>query len=48
MTAKAIEASSAILVTNIAVAIISTTTPDYARVRAPQERSLCPRTDSTT
>ena len=35
MTAKAIEASSAMLVTSIAVAIISTTTPDHAGVRAP-------------
>jgi hypothetical protein len=39
MTAKAIEASSAMLVTSIAVAIISTTTPDHVGVRAPKERS---------
>jgi hypothetical protein len=35
MTAKAIEASSAMLVTSIAVAIISATTPDHVRVRGP-------------
>ena len=39
MTAKAIEASSAMLVTSIVVAIITTTTPDHAGVRTPQERS---------
>jgi hypothetical protein len=39
MTAKAIEVSSAMLVTSIAVAIISTTTPDHAGVRAARTRS---------